>query len=87
MTDKPKDEGAALTDMAGMIGGAMEAAAAGQALTLSLLQAELEAVARFIPALAAQSDAPAASETEAEAEARRRAEEARIETDFDNMPV
>lgn len=79
-TDEDK---AALPRMAGLMGEAVEAAAAGQALTLALLQAELEAITQLMPGLG-----PAApAETEAEAEARQREEEARIETDFDNMPV
>ena len=83
MGDEPEGDGPALTRIAGLMGEAVEAAVAGQALTLALLKAELEAITQMLPGLA-----PAvATETEAEAEARQRAEEARIETDFDNMPV
>ena len=38
----------AIERMAGWMGGAMEAAAAGQALTLALLQAEMEAIAQLL---------------------------------------
>lgn len=81
MSDDKKEDAPAITRVAGLMGEAIEAAAAGQALTLSLLQAEVEALARMVP-----GHAPPA-ETEAEQEARRRDEEARIESDFDNMPV
>lgn len=81
MTEEPKDEGAAITRMAGLMGEAIEAAAAGQALSLSILQAEVAAMAGML-----QGHTPT-PETEAEQEERRRNEEARIETDFDNMPV
>lgn len=83
MDEKPEENDPALTRMAGLMGEAVEAAAAGQALTLALLKAELEAITQMLPGLAPG----AATETEAEAEARQREEEARIETDFDNMPV
>lgn len=81
MPDKPNETDPALTRIAGLMGEAMEAAAAGQALTLSVLQAEVETIARMLPGYSPPA------ETEAEQEARRREEEARIETDFDNMPV
>ncbi|MBD1202529.1 MAG: hypothetical protein O9292_06830 [Rhodobacteraceae bacterium] len=83
MAEKPEKDEAAATRIAGLMGEAVEAAAAGQALTLALLQAEMEAITQLMPGLAPAQPA----ETEAEAEARQRAEEARIETDFDNMPV
>lgn len=80
MGDDGQGREAALTRMAGLMGEAMEAAAAGQALTFALLQAEFEALARLMPGAA---PAPAAEE----AEDRRRADEARIETDLDNLPL
>ena len=82
MPEEKDAESHGLARAAGLMGEAVEAAAAGQALTLALLQAEMEAMAQLIPGLA-----PGRSETDAEEEARRREEEARIETDFDNMPV
>lgn len=81
MGDDRKEDDPAITRVAGLMGEAIEAAAAGQALTLSLLQAEVEAIARMLPGHGQPE------ETEAEQEARRRDEEARIESDFDNMPV
>ena len=82
----PEEKGSkesGITRMAALMGEAAEAAAAGQALTLALLQAEMEALARLLPGPAGDE----AALTEAEAEALRRAEEARIEADFDNLPV
>lgn len=71
----------AIERMAGWMGGAMEAAAAGQALTLALLQAEMEAIAQLLPGAAVDTV------SDAEEEAARRAEEERIEEDHDNLPV
>ena len=69
-----------LTDMAALMGEAVEAMAAGQAMGLALLKAEMEALTQVMP-----GDVP--GETEAEAEQRRLAEEAAREDGFDNMPV
>lgn len=69
-----------LTEVAGLMGEAVEAAAAGQAMGLALLRAEMEALSQVMPGAAAPEDA-------AEAEARHAAEEAEIEAGFDNMPV
>ena len=69
-----------LTDMAALMGEAVEAVAAGQAMGLALLKAEMEALTHVMP-----GDAP--EETEAEAAQRRLAEEAAQEDGFDNMPV
>ncbi|WGV16822.1 hypothetical protein [Fuscovulum ytuae] len=80
--DHDKDgQGADLARMAGWMGGALEAAAAGQALTLALLRAEMEAIAQLMPGV------PADPIPDAEEEATRRADEARIEEDHDNLPV
>lgn len=83
MTADKGSEDSAITRMAALMGEAAEAAAAGQALTLALLQAEMEAIARILPGHAGDE----AALTEAEADVLRRAEEARIEADFDNLPV
>lgn len=75
---KPLDA-EALPRMAGWMGGAIEAMAAGQALTLAILRAEMEAMVQVMPGHAAAA--------EAEDEAERLAVEARIEADHDNLPV
>ena len=69
-----------LTDMAGLMGEAVEAAAVGQAMGLALLRAEMEALSKVMPGADEPEDA-------AQAEARHAAEEAEIEQGFDNMPV
>lgn len=69
-----------LTDMAALMGEAVEAMAARQAMGLALLKAEMEALTQVMP-----GDVP--GETEAEAAQRRLAEEAAQEDGFDNMPV
>jgi hypothetical protein len=69
-----------MTDMAALMGEAVEAMAAGQAMGLALLKAEMEALAQVIPSGGAEEDAAAA-------EASRQAEEAAREAGFDNMPV
>lgn len=69
-----------LTDMAALMGGAVEAMVAGQAMGLALLKAEMEALAQVLPT--AENDA-----TAAEDEARAREEDAAREAGFDNMPV
>ena len=70
-----------ITDVAALMGETVEAMAAGQAMGLALLQAEMAALVKVLPG------SPATDETEAEAEARRAAEEAAVEAGFDNMPV
>ena len=69
-----------LTDMAALMGGAVEAMVAGQAMGLALLKAEMEALAQVLPT--AENDV-----TAAEDEARAREEDAAREAGFDNMPV
>lgn len=69
-----------LTDMAALMGGAVEAMVAGQAMGLALLKAEMEALAQVLPT--AENDA-----TAAEDEASAREEDASREAGFDNMPV
>jgi hypothetical protein len=69
-----------MTDMAALMGEAVEAMAAGQAMGLALLKAEMAALAQVMPG--AVGDA-----TDAEIEARHAAEEAEVEAGFDNMPV
>ena len=69
-----------LTDIAGLMGEAVEAAAAGQAMGLAVLRAEMEALSKMMPGAVSEEDA-------AQAEARHAAEEAEIEAGFDNMPV
>ena len=81
MDHEKDDDDPALTRMAGWMGGALEAAAAGQAMTLALLRAEMEAIVQLMPGVA-PAPVPEAGE-----EAARRAEEARIEEDHDNLPV
>lgn len=56
-------------DMVGMV-------AAGQALGLKVLQAEMEALSQVLPGA-----------THAQSEAERVATEAKIEADLDNMPI
>lgn len=68
------------TGMAALMGEAVEVMAAGQAIGLALLKAEMDALASVLPGM----DVP---ETEAEVEARRAIEEAEVESGFDNMPV
>lgn len=70
-----------MTDVAALMGETVEAMAAGQAMALALLKAEMAALAQVMPGAAS------AEETETEAEARRSEEEARVEAGFDNMPV
>ncbi|NBE08766.1 hypothetical protein [Paragemmobacter ruber] len=71
---------AAPTDMAALVGEAVEAMAAGQAMGLALLRAEMEALAHVLPP-AARAPGAAADE------ARARDDEAAREAGFDNMPV
>jgi len=66
--------------MAALMGEAVEAMAAGQAMGLALLKAEMAALAQVMPGAAGQ-------EPEAEVELRRAEEEAAMEAGFDNMPV
>lgn len=68
-----------MVGVAGLMGGAVEAVAASQALGLALLKAEMDALAQMMPG----HDVP----TGPEAEAARAAEEAAVEAGFDNMPV
>lgn len=80
--DHDKDgQDVGLARMASWMGGALEAAAAGQAMTLALLRAEMEAIAQLMPGVATDPI------PDAEEEAVRRAEDARIEEDHDNLPV
>lgn len=69
-----------LTDMAALVGEAVEVMAAGQAMGLALLRTEMEALAHVLPPA---DSAPGA----ADGEARARADEAAQEAGFDNMPV
>lgn len=69
-----------LTDMAALMGEAVEAMAAGQAMGLAVLKAEMEALTQVLPGAVPDEDAAAADQ-------RRLAEEAALEADFDNMPV
>jgi hypothetical protein len=69
-----------LTDMAALMGEAVEAMAAGQAMGLALLKAEMEALTQVLPGAVPDED-------EATAARRRLAEDASQEADFDNMPV
>lgn len=83
MTQGSGREGAGMRDMAGMaalMGEAVEAMTASQAVALALLRAEMDALAQILPGAGA-------TETPAEAEARAAAEEAMTEAGFDNMPV
>lgn len=68
-----------MVGMAALMGEAVEAMAATQAMGLALLRAELEALGHVLPG---QPVADAAEE-----EARRTAEEAAVEAGFDNLPV
>lgn len=65
--------------MAGLMGEAVEAVAAGQAFGLALLRAEMDALAQMMPGQQAAQGA--------QDEARRAAEEAAVEAGFDNLPV
>ena len=69
-----------MTKMAGLAGETIEAFAAGQAMALATLKAEMEALGHLLPTYHAD-------ETEEQHAARLREEEAQTETDFDNMPV
>ncbi len=69
-----------LTDIAGLMGEAVEAAAAGQAMGLAVLRAEMEALSKGMPGAEPAEDA-------AQAEARHAAEAAEIEAGLDTMPV
>ncbi len=68
-----------MAGMAGLMGEAVEAMAASQALGLALLKAEMDALAQMMPG----HEAPQGPEDEA----RRAEEEARVEAGFDNLPV
>jgi len=68
-----------MVGMAGLMGEAVEAMAASQALGLALLKAEMDALAHLMPGHVADGGA--------EDEARRVAEEAAVEAGFDNLPV
>ena len=65
---------------AGVVKKMNAAAAAGQAMGLAVLRAEMEALSKVMPGAMSEEDA-------AQAEARHAAEEAEIEAGFDNMPV
>lgn len=69
-----------LTDMAALMGEAVEAMAAGQAMGLALLKAEMDALTQVLPGTVPDEDP-------AEMAQRRLADEAAQEADFDNMPV
>jgi hypothetical protein len=70
-----------MVGMAGLMGEAVEAMAATQAMGLALLRTEMEALAHMLPGQSV------GAETDAEEEARRVAEEAAVEAGFDNLPV
>lgn len=67
-----------MVGMAGLMGSAVEALAATQALGLAALKAEMDALALVLPG----HETPDAAD-----EARRAAEEAAVEAGFDNLPV
>lgn len=69
--------GTGMTEMAALMGATVEAAANAQVMGLSLLKAEMAALAQMMPG----------QESDPVTEARRAAEEAEIEAGFDNMPV
>lgn len=75
-----KSEEPPMTKMAALAGETIEALAAGQAMAMATLKAEMEALGHLLPTLHAD-------ETEQELAARKRAEDAQTESDFDNMPV
>jgi hypothetical protein len=68
-----------MVGMAALMGEAVEAMAATQAMGLAVLHAEMAALAHMMPGQGA-AQGP-------EAEARRAVEEAAVEAGFDNLPV
>jgi hypothetical protein len=68
-----------MVGMAALMGEAIEAMAATQAVGLAVLRAEMEALAHVMPGQV-PTEGP-------EAEARRAVEEAAVEAGFDNLPV
>ena len=68
-----------MVGMAALMGEAMEAMAATQAVGLAVLKAEMDALTSMMPG----HEAPHGPEEEA----RRAAEEAAVEAGFDNLPV
>lgn len=66
-----------MTEMAGLMGEAVEAMAASQAFGLALLRAEMAALAQVMPGQPGHVPS----------EAQRAAADAEVEAAFDNMPV
>lgn len=70
-------------DMAGLMGAAVEAGAAAQALGLALLRAEMDALVQMMPGQGSEM----APETATDAAARQAETDAAVEAGFDNLPV
>jgi len=68
-----------MVGLAALMGEAVEAATASQAIGLAVLKAEMDALASLMPGHVAPQGP--------EEEARRAAEEAAVEAGFDNLPV